>query len=114
MTYLKQAQWGLAVQMFRRAEDTLPQTSADYWDSKTKLTDIYLTLGRNDSTAMKEVEANIADLLKHDPNSFDGVRMQGDLDFVHSIAQYQLGHQEEGLKNLETAIAQYRKADSIK
>ena len=114
LAYLKQSQLNLAVGAFRRTLDSLHEDKPDYWDALTKLTDIYLAAGRGDPNTMKEVEANIARIIKHDPNSFDGIRMQGDFDFVHSIQQFQVGHKEEGVKALEEAIALYRRADSIK
>lgn len=116
LAYLKQGQGSLAVQAFRRAMDSLKEDKPEYWDSLTKLTDIYLQAAayKYDAATLKEVDVNLTKIKKHDPNSFDGVRMEADLDFLNALAQYRVGHKDEGKKLLEDAIALYHKADSAK
>jgi tetratricopeptide (TPR) repeat protein len=111
---LKQGAISSAVQAFRRAIDTLKDTTPEYWDSMIKITDIYLGFAHDNASMMKDVEANIAKILKHDPNSFDGIRMQADLYLNHAMAAYQVGHKDEAKDLLEKTIAGYRLADSKK
>ncbi len=62
----------------------------------------------------QESEENIKELLAHDPNSFDGNRMSGDLNFVRALLTLQRAAKTEGKQYMDAALVDYRKADSIK
>ena len=92
----------------------------EYWDTVTKLADLYLAYGRDGTTQkvlpqfMKDVEAIIKELMDHDKNSFDGHRLTADMDFTKAIDAYQEKHEDEGLKYLDLSLMEYRITESIK
>jgi tetratricopeptide (TPR) repeat protein len=125
---LKTGDVGGAVSPLRRAVELIHKDQPDYWDSVVKLTEIYLAVAKGDKQYMDEVYKFIAELLKHDPNSFDGHRLVGDVNYFKSTDAYRKaleadknGHaeegkaqREEGRKYLDAAAAEYLKADSFK
>ncbi len=113
LTYLKQKQLNLAVNNLRRAVELVPKDSPDHWDALVKWTDIYLSFA-HDKQPLDEAEANIKELLAHDPNSFDAHRMAGDLNYVRSVGALQRKAQDEGKQYMDAAMVEYRKADSIR
>ena len=113
LTYLKQKNLTAAVNNLRRAVELLPKDQPDRWDALTKWTDIYLAVV-HEPQQLAESEQNIKELLAHDPNSFDAHRMSGDLNFVRSIQALQRAGRDEGKKLMDTALAEYRTAESIK
>lgn len=113
LTYIKLGQLPLAVHELRASVELLKQdNSADYWDSVVKLSEIYLAAAR-DKESMAEVEGYCKDLLKRDPNSFDGHRLTADLNFVRAGQAFQTSDKEQGAALLAAAVAEYRKAESI-
>src|ERR1700727_2251018 len=113
LTFLKQKNLTAAVNNLRRAVELLPKDQPDRWDALTKWTDIYLAVV-HEPQQLAESEANIKELLAHDPNSFDAHRMSGDLNFVRSLQALQRKGTDEGKKLMYTALAEYRTAESIK
>jgi tetratricopeptide (TPR) repeat protein len=103
-----------AVSSLRRAVELVPADQPDHWDAVVKLADIYLLLGKGEKQYVEEVDKFTKDLLKRDPNSFDGHRLVGDLRFARASEAYTSKHPEEGKVLLEQAIDEYRKADSVK
>ena len=63
---------------------------------------------------MGEVDTVAQDLVKKDPNSFDGHRILAALAFVNARQNYSTGQAEAGKTSLKTAIAEFRKADAAK
>src|SRR5690349_14755474 len=110
LTYLKLGQAPGAVQEFRKSIDTLPKNGPEYWDSMVKLSEIYLAVA-HDKQFLQEVENYTKLLLARDPNSYDGHRLVGDLDFVRAQQFYATANREQGKKELDDALAEYRKAD---
>ena len=53
-------------------------------------------------------------MLQQDPNSYDGHRLTGDLDFVRAQTTLSAGNPEQAKKLVASAIAEYRKAISVK
>src|ERR1035441_10467269 len=86
----------------------------DHWDSVVKLTEIYLAVAKGDPQYMKEVEEFTTQLLKRDPNSFDGHRLVGDLNYSKATDAFKNRRPEEGQSFLDAAATEYRKADSVK
>src|ERR1035441_6322174 len=125
---LKTSDIGGGVSSLRRAVELIHKDQPDYWDSVVKLTEIYLAVGKGEKQYMDEVDKFIAELLKHDPNSFDGHRLVGDLNYYKATEAYKKAaeaeknryveegkqRREEGLAFLDAAVAEYRKADSLK
>jgi len=102
-----------AVNAFRRAVELLPVTEADHWDAVVKLSEIYLGVTR-EKAYLDEVDLYCEALLKRDPNSYDGHRLTGDLDYARATERFKVAMRDEGRALLDKAIAEYRKAESIK
>ncbi len=116
LTDLKLGQIPPAVHEFRVSMELLKKDGpegVEHWDSVVKLSEIYLAVA-HDKQYMAEVDQNCKDLLARDPNSFDGHRLTGDLDYVRATQAFQTARKDEGLELLHSAIDEYRKADSIK
>jgi tetratricopeptide (TPR) repeat protein len=114
LTYLKLGQLPGAVHEFHVSIELLKKDSSpDYWDSLVKLSEIYLAVA-HDKQFMGEVEGYTKELLAKDPNSFDGHRLTGDLDYVRATQAYQTARKEEGAALLVQAVEEYRKADAVK
>jgi tetratricopeptide (TPR) repeat protein len=103
-----------AVNSFRRALNTLPPDSPDRVDSMVKLSEIYLQVARGEKSFMDEVEGFTKELLKRDPNSFDAHRLIGDLNYSRATMAFRDKHPDDGMKLLDAATEEYRKADQIK
>jgi tetratricopeptide (TPR) repeat protein len=105
-----------AVSAFHRAIELIPVDQPDHWDSKVKLSEVYLAVARGEKQYMDEVDKYTKDLLKRDPNSYDGHRLVGDLSYVRALAAYKSKppRVEEGAAMLDMATAEYIKADSLK
>jgi tetratricopeptide (TPR) repeat protein len=111
---LKTGDIGGAVSSLRRAVELIPKDQPDHWDSVVKLTEIYLAVGRGEKQYMDGVYQFIKDLQAHDPNSYDGHRLVGDVNYFKATDAYKNKKNDEGLAFLDAAAAEYRKADSIK
>jgi tetratricopeptide (TPR) repeat protein len=113
LTALKMGSMTEAVNALRRAVELLPESQADHWDAVVKLSEIYLSATREKSL-LDEVDGYCKGLLKRDPNSYDGHRLTGDLDFVRALEQYTVKRTDEGRALLDKAILEYRQAEAIK
>jgi tetratricopeptide (TPR) repeat protein len=113
LTSLKLGQAAAAVTEFRKAIDTLPKNNPDHWDAMVKLSEIYLAVA-HDKPYLEEIDGYTKQLLALDANSFDGHRLLGDLNFVRAQQDYSTSNREQGKKELDAALAEYRKADSVK
>ncbi|MGA2739423.1 MAG: tetratricopeptide repeat protein [Bryobacteraceae bacterium] len=113
LTDLKLGRIPNALNELRRAIELIPRDQPEHVDSEVRLAEIYLAF-THESQYLMEVEGIAKELLQRDPNSFDGHRLTGDLDFVRAQVSGRDGHAEEAEKLLASAIAEYRKAMSIK
>lgn len=113
LTDYKQGSLNTAVTNFRRAVDLLKKDNPDHWDALTRVTDIYLAVA-HDPEHMKEAAENVQALLQHDPSSSDAHRMNGDLNFIHAIDALKRASRDEAKQDMLVAVAEYKKADSIK
>jgi tetratricopeptide (TPR) repeat protein len=113
LTDMKLGQFAPAVQEFQRAIDLLPPDQPDHWDSVVKLCEIYLAAAPG-KQSMEETEGYIKQLLKRDANSFDGHRLAGDLNFARAADALRTGQKVPARAFVEQAVAEYRKADSIR
>jgi tetratricopeptide (TPR) repeat protein len=103
-----------AVNYFRRAIELLPPENPDHWDAMVKLSDIYVAVARDQKSYMDEVVNYCALLLKRNPNSYDGHRLDADVDFARAIDAFKTARKDDGMSLLDAAIEDYRKADSLK
>jgi tetratricopeptide (TPR) repeat protein len=103
-----------AVRELRRSVELIGPADPHHWDSVVKLTEIYVTFLSQDEAIMKEAEDYCKQLLQLDPNSFDGHRLTGDMDFVKARDAVRQRRKEDFQTLLNAAIAEYRRADSIK
>ena len=113
-THLKLKQVAPAVGSLRRALELLPEGTPDHTDSATKLAELYLAFGQNNQQLIQEAAILVEGLLKRDPKSFDGHRLQADLHLVNARQELQRGNREVARKLVDEAIVEYHKADSIK
>jgi tetratricopeptide (TPR) repeat protein len=117
LAQMKLGQLGLAVQSLRRSielNNAKDPASADaHWDSVVKMTEI-LVAAAKDARLQDEAEQNIKDILAHDSNSWDGHRLRGDLAFMRAIKAYQISEKEEAKRQIDTAVAEYQQAETIK
>jgi tetratricopeptide (TPR) repeat protein len=113
LTYIRLGQLAPAVQSLRRAVELLPPEQPEHWDAAIKLSEIYLGASP-DKQYLEEVEGYAKQLLKRDPNSFDGHRLSGDLGYVRSAAALRVAQKDQAKAFLTESIAEYRKADAVK
>ena len=111
-TDLKLARVANALGELRRAIELIPKDQPEYRDSEIRLAEIYLAYTR-ESQFLMEVEGITKELLKRDPNSYDGHRLTADLNFVRAQSSFHEGQPEKTAKLLEASIAEYRKAIAI-
>jgi tetratricopeptide (TPR) repeat protein len=113
LTALKMGSTTEAVNALRRAVELLPASDPDHWDAVVKLSEVYLAVTR-DKAYLDEVDGYCNALLKRDPNSYDGHRLTGDLEYARATEQYKIANRDEGRALLDKAIAEYRQAEAIK
>ena len=70
----------------RRAIELIPKDQPDHLDAEVRLAEIYLAFTR-ESQFLAEVEGITKELLRRDPNSYDGHRLTADLNFVRAQAE---------------------------
>jgi tetratricopeptide (TPR) repeat protein len=97
----------------RRAIELIPKDQPEHFDAEVRLAEIYLAFTR-ETQYLSEAEGVAKELLQRDPNSYDGHRLTADLDFVRAQSSFHAGRPEETEKLLTDAIAEYRKAMSLK
>jgi tetratricopeptide (TPR) repeat protein len=113
---LKLQQVASAVAPLRRAMELLPPKTADYTDANVKYAEIMLLaaqapeVGDHNQRALDEVRAIKDMLIKQDPNSFEGTKLEGELALNDAITLYKKNKQPESKQKMEEAIADYRKA----
>ncbi len=105
---------GPAVLSFRRAIELLPKDNPQRWDAMAKAAEILLVAGNGKPEFMKEAEDNCKDILKWDPNSFDGHRLSGELNYFTALADLKSKQNDEGFRLLDLAILEFRKAEELK
>jgi len=114
LAYFKMNSVQEGVRSLRRAIEFLPANDPARWDAMIKISSIFVTLGGRDKQLQSEVEANCKLLLARDPNSFDGHHLSAELANVRALEALRLGNRDDGKTLLDTALEEYRKADSIK
>jgi tetratricopeptide (TPR) repeat protein len=118
---LKLSRIANAVPYLRRAIELLPAddsktAAADYVDANVKLAEILLLAaqtsdpGDRNNKFLDEVRGIKDLLLKKDPNSFDGTKLNGELTLNDAIQLYKKNKPQESKEKMEEAIGVYRKA----
>ena len=117
LVYMKLKQPGNAIHYYRRAVELLADNQAyqeEYKEAMVQLAQLDLVYLAKDKSILREVEDYCDKMLKKDPNSFDALRLIGDLNFT----KYGQAGAEAGptVANafLDAAMESYRKADAIK
>ena len=118
LTELKLQHLANVVPALRRAIELLPPNSNEYIDSNVRLANILIMVARGGDRSSKpalEEARGIRDLLlKRNPNSFEGTKLQGDLDELEAL-QFAAGNKApETKQKMEEAISTYRKALQFK
>ena len=115
---VKPAAVSLAVKEYRIAVELLKGNQAyqeEYKQSMIRLSELLLGYLSKDEQAMKEVQVDCIDeLFKKDPNSFDGFRLTGGLNFRLGQQDLHDGKATEADAKFDTAMENYRKANAIK
>jgi len=110
-------QYGGAIHQFRRAKELLEGNQAyqeEFKDTLIQLSELDLRfLAAKDKTILTDVENYCEILFKKDPNSFEGFRLTGDLNYTKYA---QAGDAGPTVANafLDAAMENYRKADAVK
>ena len=112
-TDLKLGRISNALGELRRAIELIPKDQPEHIESEVHLAEIYLAYTR-ETQYLAEVEGITKELLQRDPNSLDGHRLSADLDFVRAQSSFHAGQADEAREYLDSAIAEYRKAISLK
>ena len=112
---LKTNQPGAAVGNLRRAIELLPAGQKERTDARIKLAEIYLNdaevARQRPAELIREVEETIQELLKADPRSFDGHRLQARLVLTQAQAVFQSRSPDIARAELEKAIRAFRTAN---
>jgi tetratricopeptide (TPR) repeat protein len=116
LTWIKTGNLGGAVSELHKAIERLPKDSPDRWDAITKICEMYLAAEQTRDTPamMSETGKYVQDMLAHDANSYDGHRLNGDIDFVRAQQDLKTGRKDEGIGLLDNAQTEYEKANAIK
>jgi len=118
--YLKLSppQFGAAIGQFRRAKELLEGNQAyqeEYRDAMVRLAELDLAYVKNDKTVIDHEVPDICEkLFKKDPNSFDGFRLTGDLNFANYLQSAKVAGLTVANQFLNAAMENYQKADKIK
>jgi tetratricopeptide (TPR) repeat protein len=120
LTELKLEHLPNAVPPLRRAVELLSPKTNDYVDSNVKLAEILLLAaqapesGNHNAQALEEAKGIRDLLLKRDPNSFEGTKLQGELNLNDAMQLARKNMVPESKEKMEEAIATYRKALQLK
>ena len=114
LTDLKLASVAGAVPMLRRAHELLQPGTAERTDTDLKLSEVLIIAGqssdRNNDAIMKEVQGMVDDMLKRNPNGWQGHKLTGDLSMLQTAKLYRARNGVEAKKTLAIAVAEYRKS----
>ncbi len=116
LTYLKLQPPSLpnALKELRRAVELL-KGQPDYYEALVRMTEIYLSPGASrNKQLMDEAEKNCKELLAHDPKSFDGLRLSGDLNYLRGAEAARERKADDAKQLLADAIGFYKQADAVK
>lgn len=117
LTDLKLQRVADAVPELRRAITLLKPGTPSANDATLKLAEI-MVIGaqgqENSDSLVAEVQAMANDLLKRNPNGWEGHKLSGDLTMLDVAAKYRAGKNPEARQSLAGAISEYRTALAVK
>ena len=105
-----------ALNEYLRAEKLLKDNRSyrrEYEQTIIKLSELHLVYDFRSDAALAKIEGNIQELFHRDPNSFDGIRLQGDLAFARAARTAETDPSTAD-KLFANALESYRKADAVK
>src|SRR5262245_12361904 len=115
---LKMEQPFAAVQSLRRAVELLKPNEPQRMDARVKLADVYLDYleksSKREGEIVDEALRTAEDLVKADPKSFDGHRLNGRLSFVRAQDAASKRNEQKMKDHLQNAAAEFRIAHSFK
>jgi tetratricopeptide (TPR) repeat protein len=121
LVYLKLSppQVGAAIGNFRHAKELLEGNQAyqeEYRDAMVRLAELDLTYAaQSDKTVIEHEVPDICEkLFKKDPNSFDGFRLSGDLNFAKYGQSLNVAGPTVANQFLDAAMENFQRADKIK
>jgi tetratricopeptide (TPR) repeat protein len=117
LTDLKQNQVSASVGALRRAVELLKPGTEDSDDAVLKLSEIMVVAAQSqehNESLVKDVQKNVDDLLKRNPNSWQGHKLSGDLAMLATAKQVRARDMPGAKQQLSTAITEYRKALNVK
>jgi tetratricopeptide (TPR) repeat protein len=117
LTYLKQGEVPNAVGVFRRAHELLKPGTEEANDTDLKLSEIIILAAQsqeNNEANLKEVQQTVDGLLKRNPQSWQGLKLSGDIAMLATAKLYRAAKVEDAKKELGTAISDYRQALTVK
>jgi tetratricopeptide (TPR) repeat protein len=114
MAEYKTGQLAPAVLAFRRAIELLPKDNPQHRDSLVKSAEILIGAGQGRTDFMVEAQGYVDEILKADDNSFDGHRLKAAWYLTSALTNYKNSQKDLGTTQLDTAIAEFRRADAIK
>ena len=114
---LKQNSIAASVPALRRAVELLKPGSPESNDALLKISEIFVVAAQGQAkneALLKEVEDNVAQLLKRNPNGWEGLKLSGDLSMLELTKQFRAGDALAGKKALVDALTHYRAALNAK
>lgn len=108
---LKLEQVSNAYEALRRACELLPKNGADSNDATLKLAEIILMSAssqQDPEPLLKEVQPMVDGLLKANPNSWEGHKLNGDIALLKATAAFRAGNSTDTKADIATAIQEYR------
>ncbi|HUB83349.1 MAG TPA: tetratricopeptide repeat protein [Bryobacteraceae bacterium] len=118
LVFLKLNQPGTAIHNLRRAVELLDGNQAyqeEFTDAMVKLADLDIRFLSNDKSVIENDVPHYCDLLfKRDPNSFDGYRLTGDLNYKKFALVGDSAGPTVANQFLAAAMENYKRADQIK
>ncbi len=117
LTDLKLGSVAGSVPMLRRAHELLKAGTPEADDTDLKLSEILIVASQgqeHNEAVIKDVQSMVDGLLKRNPNGWEGHKLSGDLAMVETARLYRAQDGVSAKKTLATAVAEYRKALSVK
>ncbi len=114
---LKQNSVAGSVPALRRAVELLKPGTPDSNDAVLKLSEIFVVAAQGqpkNEALVKEVQDNVAKLLKLNPNGWEGLKLSGDLSMLELTKQFRAGDSVAAKKALVDSLTHYRAALTVK
>jgi tetratricopeptide (TPR) repeat protein len=117
LTDLKLQQLANAVPALRRAVELLKPGSPEANDADLKLGEIMVVAAQSQAQndpIIADIQSISDGLLKRNADGWEGHKLSGDLHMLATAKDYNSGHGPDAKKDLEQAVAEYRRALSAK